>query len=511
MKSIRTKIILIFLGVVLLPLLPTIWLVNDLVHQSYQVGVNPQVEKALKQGVEFSRQLYNIRKIQLSDKLSKLELPDQFAQDAEGTSLSQLNEMLLENKQSWRFLSIQFYDAAGQLLSERKFGKNNSKILSDHHFKQIEKSPGEKMIFANRKENRFFAVEKRKIDKTSGYLALLAAMDEQFLEKTDNNLEVYQLYRSLSLSPISIPKSFFYTFLLISIIVLLITIALAIWISQRITHPLGELVKGTEEIGKGNLDYHIHQQSRDEVGELVRQFNRMTGELKAYQEKTIYLEKMAAWQEIARRLAHEIKNPLTPIQLTAQEMVDQYQTEDEYANLLKECNQIINEEVENLRRLVSEFSEFGRLPELNLQLRDIQSLIHEVQNLYPHRDIQLNMENELPQVEFDADRVRRVLINLIENAIEADPNNQPLVIQVRHTNAELEISVKDRGKGIPHEVQNEIFQPYYTSKSNGMGLGLAITRKMVEEHGGKIRVTSTSGEGSIFTFTLPTPGKLDDC
>nr|NIR49760.1 HAMP domain-containing protein [candidate division KSB1 bacterium]NIT72093.1 HAMP domain-containing protein [candidate division KSB1 bacterium]NIX71773.1 HAMP domain-containing protein [candidate division KSB1 bacterium] len=152
----------------------------------------------------------------------------------------------------------------------------------------------------------------------------------------------------------------------ISLVVILITVALAIWISRRVTQPLGELVKGTQELGRGNLDYRIKQQSQDEVGELVQHFNRMTEELKAYQEKTIYLEKMAAWQEIARRLAHEIKNPLTPIQLTAQEMVDQYRGDDDYAHLLKECSQIINEEVENLRRLVSEFSEFGRLPELNL-------------------------------------------------------------------------------------------------------------------------------------------------
>ncbi len=485
-----------------MPLVPTIWLVNDLVHQSYQVGVNPQVEEALRQGVEFSRQLYNLRKIQLSENLSELVSAEHFIQGLQGEFPAKIDDILPSAHQDWQFLSVQVYDAEGQLRSERKHGNLNSKILNEHHFRQVEESAGQKMVFANRNENRFVAVQRRTAGNTSAYVALIAAMDEQFLEKTDQNLEVYQLYRTLSLSPVSIPESFFYSFMSISLVVILITVALAIWISRRVTQPLGELVKGTQELGRGNLDYRIKQQSQDEVGELVQHFNRMTEELKAYQEKTIYLEKMAAWQEIARRLAHEIKNPLTPIQLTAQEMVDQYRGDDDYAHLLKECSQIINEEVENLRRLVSEFSEFGRLPELNLREGDIQSLIHEVQRFYPHREIHLYSENNIPTLQFDEDRIRQVLINLIENAMEADPDNHPLEIYIRRTENEVEISVKDRGKGIPRDLQNEIFQPYFTSKSNGMGLGLAITQKMVEEHGGKIRVESTPGEGSVFTLSL---------
>ncbi len=230
----------------------------------------------------------------------------------------------------------------------------------------------------------------------------------------------------------------------------------------------------------------------------------MAGELKDFQEKTIYLEKMAAWQEIARRLAHEIKNPLTPIQLTIQEMVDQYDGSDnDYQQLLQECHTIINEEIENLRRLVREFSDFGRMPELKLTKGNLPPVIEDVRKLYPHREIALNIENDLPPLKFDEDRIRRVLINLIENGIQADPTGQPILISARKSGDFVEITVQDSGGGISSDLQQKIFQPYMTTKKQGVGLGLAITRKIVEEHDGTIRVSSEPGKGSVFTVRLP--------
>ncbi|MCB0291339.1 MAG: HAMP domain-containing protein, partial [Calditrichaeota bacterium] len=281
------------------------------------------------------------------------------------------------------------------------------------------------------------------------------------------------------------------------------TVGIAVWLSRRITRPLGALATGTEELGRGNLDYRIAAQGRDEIGELVRHFNRMAGQLQEFQEKTIYLERMAAWQEIARRLAHEIKNPLTPIQLTIQEMVDQYRGEDaDYAQLLRECHGIIHEEIENLRRLVREFSDFGRLPELHIQPGDLHQLIREVRALYPKQEIELELAENLPPLPIDEDRIRRVLINLIENALQADPGHHPITIRTRRREGRVEVEVEDRGSGMSAEVAEKIFQPYFTTKKKGVGLGLAITRKMVEEHGGRIAVHSTPGEGSRFVFEL---------
>ncbi len=490
MTKIRTKLILIFLAIALLPLVPIIWLVNDMVHQSYQIGVNPQVEAALENGVSYSRELYQRNKTRLSETLAE-------------TVVNIAQPQLPEDSQTWRFLSLQIYDSDGNLLAQKN-REGMVPLLNASHFSQLAETAGQKIVFSDRAANRFIALEMRRQNGRKIFVALTAALDENFLKNSQHSLDVYQLYRTLSLSPASIPRKFLYAFLLLSALVVLATVGVAVRLSKRLTQPIGELVKGTQEVGRGNLDYRVAAQNGDEIGELVRHFNRMAGELKDFQEKTIYLEKMAAWQEIARRLAHEIKNPLTPIQLTIQEMVDQYDGSDaDYQQLLRECHTIINEEIENLRRLVREFSDFGRLPELQLSEGDLPPVIEDVRKLYPHREIALKIENDIPPLKFDEDRIRRVLINLIENAIQADPSGQPIIISAGKNGNFVEIAVRDRGSGIASDLQQKIFQPYMTTKKQGVGLGLAITRKIVEEHDGTIRVSSAPGKGSVFTVRLP--------
>jgi len=504
MKKIRTKLILIFVAVVLLPLFPIIWLVNGLVQQSYRIGVNPRVEAALERGVDYSRELYQIRKIHLLETLSKTVKPELFREILAGAPGASGKLSLLQDTGEWQFLSLRVYDAQEKLLADISRKETAPAVLDGGHFAQAGESPEGRIIITNREENRFIAIEKRAATGREGYVALIAALPEEFIRQTDQSLEVYQLYRSLSLSPISIPGSFLSAFVVITLLILLVMIGVAVWLSRRLTDPIGELVEGTREVGRGNLDYRVKQRSNDEIGILVQHFNRMAEELKISQEKTIYLEKMAAWQEIARRLAHEIKNPLTPIQLTVQEMVDQYSGENrEYQQLLTECHVIINEEIENLRRLVREFSDFGRLPEPHFAEGNIQVLIKDIQRLYPHRKIQLELAEGLPLLQMDEDRVRRVLINLIENAAQADPENHLITIRTRWAKNVVEVSVSDQGSGIPPEVQKKIFEPYFSTKKSGIGLGLAITRKMIEEHGGEIWVESEENKGSKFTFTLP--------
>lgn len=490
MTRIRTKLILIFLGIALLPLLPIIWLVNDLVHQSYHIGVNPQVEAALENGVAYSRELYQRYKRDLAETLTNGPVDPE-------------NPVLPPDAPPWHFLSIRLYHADRQLLAA-KGTANDTVRLNEGHFAQLAASGGGKMVYSDRAANRFIALERRTVAGQAGFVALVAALDADFLAKSDQSLQVYQLYRTLALSPAAIPRQFLMAFLLVTAVVVLGTVGIAIRLSRRITGPIGDLVRGTQEIGRGNLDYCLDTTHRDEIGTLVQHFNRMAGELKSYQQRTIYLEKMATWQEIARRLAHEIKNPLTPIQLTIQEMVDQYDGSDpDYAQLLRECHGIINEEIENLRRLVREFSDFGRLPELHLAAGDLHALVREVRKLYPHREIRLNLDKALPTFAFDTDRLRRVLINLIENAIQADPGGA-VEIATRWHSERVEITVRDHGPGIAPDLREKIFQPYFSTKKSGIGLGLAITRKMVEEHGGEIAVDAAPGGGSVFTIRLPT-------
>ena len=503
MKKIRTKILLLSTGIVLLSLLPVVWLVNGLVLKSYRIGVNPRVEKALGNNVAFSRDLYQAYKVQLADLLSNYI--DEAAVSAILTAPAAHAEVLAlpADAGAWQLKGVQIFDVNGRQVWRSFRQGTDADSLLEINFARLEESSAGKIVLAERERNRFIALEKRVIGGNTFHFALQAALTADFLADSEQGLEVYQLYRTLAVSPEAVLASFRNAFLIFALAILLLTVGIAVWLSRRITRPLGALATGTEELGRGNLDYRIAAQGRDEIGELVRHFNRMAGQLQEFQEKTIYLERMAAWQEIARRLAHEIKNPLTPIQLTIQEMVDQYRGEDaDYAQLLRECHGIIHEEIENLRRLVREFSDFGRLPELHIQPGDLHQLIREVRALYPKQEIELELAENLPPLPIDEDRIRRVLINLIENALQADPGHHPITIRTRRREGRVEVEVEDRGSGMSVEVAEKIFQPYFTTKKKGVGLGLAITRKMVEEHGGRIAVHSTPGEGSRFVFEL---------
>ena len=246
--------------------------------------------------------------------------------------------------------------------------------------------------------------------------------------------------------------------------------------------------------------------SKDEVGDLVHSFNTMITTLKEKQDQVVSLEKMAAWREIARILAHEIKNPLTPIQLTVQHMKDKYEGDDpEYGKLLEECSEIVTDEIESLRTLVREFSEFARMPKLSLSPGDLNELVEEVRKLYPNNNISLELERTLPELHFDHEKMRRVIINLIENGLDSINEKGVGDIQIR-TSLEDKMAVihySDTGNGIPNEIREKIFEPYFSTKKSGMGLGLAIVKRIIEEHGGSISIESIEGKGTTFKIELP--------
>lgn len=504
MRKIQTKFILIFIGIVVIPLFPLAWLVNGLVLEGYQLGVNPQVETVLENSVGFSQEIYQTRKVDLANQLEGM-IDHQLSRYAGREALPSID--FPDTNDGWQWMAYQVRKHSGPLIFEKYqqgVSAENASLGNASFIDRLREADSDKQIIANRGKNLFIALERRTAGTDTLYFSLAGKMTDEFLTNSDHVVDVLQLYRTMTLSPESIFASFQKTFLFIALVILVIAVVVAIWLSRRITRPLAALVTGTEELGRGNLDYRISQTTNDEIGELVQHFNRMGSELKESQERAIYLEKMAAWQEIARRLAHEIKNPLTPIQLTIQEMVDQYEGKDQdYAQLLQECHGIIREEIDNLRRLVREFSDFGRLPELQRSPGDINALIRDVEGLYTHRKIDSHLAESLPEINFDEDRIRRVLINLIENAAQADPKEQPISITSQLENEGILITVEDKGTGVSAEIQEKIFEPYFTTKNNGIGLGLAITRKMVEEHGGNISLDSTPGKGSTFSVWLP--------
>jgi two-component system nitrogen regulation sensor histidine kinase NtrY len=224
----------------------------------------------------------------------------------------------------------------------------------------------------------------------------------------------------------------------------------------------------------------------------------------------IRAQKVAAWREVARRLAHEIKNPLTPIQLCAERMRRHFTAAPEQTRaLVDECTSTIVGEVESLKGLVDEFSQFARMPAPRAVPTDVHDLLTDVLSLY--RGIFTNVElvpkfaASVPKVSVDVEQIRRVMINLIDNAIEAMAQRGTIEIETQHLPADnlVRIVVADNGPGIPVAERDKLFLPYYSTKQRGSGLGLAIVRRIVAEHGGAIEVTDNVPRGTRFAVELP--------
>jgi len=231
----------------------------------------------------------------------------------------------------------------------------------------------------------------------------------------------------------------------------------------------------------------------------------MADDLKTSQEKLVQAERLAAWQGVARRVSHEIKNTLTPIQLSLRRLSSQLYPDDE--NITDNSLITIQEEVESLRRLAEEFTQFARMPQIKPQQADLNEIIRSLVTLIeaePHGiSIKMNLDSNFPSLELDRDHIRRALQNLIKNSIEASKPGSTIFIETKKlTEKERKgkIEIHDHGTGMESEALSKIFEPYYTTKQRGMGLGLSIVKRIIEDHDGKIEIKSTPGKGTQVTI-----------
>ncbi|MCA9729360.1 MAG: HAMP domain-containing protein [Candidatus Eisenbacteria bacterium] len=297
---------------------------------------------------------------------------------------------------------------------------------------------------------------------------------------------------------------------------LLVLLAGGILIARRLTLPLESLASGMERVSAGDLTTRVALPADRSLRRLTLQFNAMVGRLRSQQTDLIRLEKTAAWRDMARRLAHEIKNPLTPIQLASQELRGAYRgTDEEYRQLLDESTAIIGEEVRVLGRLVQEFSQFGRLPEPRPRWVPFSTLLDGLRTLHGTERVVWEIagasaDERAPTVYCDPEEIHRVLVNLVKNALEAQAQSEradPVVLRARVESpaGSARIEVQDRGPGVPPDARERIFEPNVSGRPGGMGLGLAIVESIVHAHGGELGVEDRADGGAIFWFTLPAP------
>ncbi|HEY8148333.1 MAG TPA: ATP-binding protein [Vicinamibacteria bacterium] len=297
----------------------------------------------------------------------------------------------------------------------------------------------------------------------------------------------------------------------VAALALLAALTTALVLSGRIAGPVRALAARARGVGAGDLE-HTAVEASDEVGELARAFASMTHELRTSRERLVQAERVAAWREMARRLAHELKNPIFPIQLsieTLRRALDQEGAQDaqRFQALFRESSDTILDELRSLRSIVEEFSQFARMPPPRLAPTDLGELVERVLALYRARAAAVRIETGLapglPAVPADRDLLGRALGNLVANALEAMPDGGTLSVKTRAVEEGVALEVADTGPGLTEEQRTRLFTPYYTTKKGGTGLGLAIVQGIVSDHGGRIQVQSTPGAGTTFTLVLP--------
>jgi two-component system, NtrC family, nitrogen regulation sensor histidine kinase NtrY len=290
----------------------------------------------------------------------------------------------------------------------------------------------------------------------------------------------------------------------------------SLWFAARVTRPVVSLAEAARRVAAGDLSARVDVESHDELGELAASFNRMTEDLLQQKDRAVQAERVAAWRELARRLAHELKNPLFPLQVTVENLLRAKKKSPEmFEEVFHEGTTTLLAEINNLKNIIARFSEFSKMPqpqqrptEMNDVVQSVlmvfQAQLHENARIEVHTDLAAN----LPEISADPDLVHRALSNLILNAIDAMPNGGELTVRTAAVRAgesgdRVAISVSDTGSGLTPEECARLFTPYYTTKQHGTGLGLAIVQSVVSDHGGKISVESTKEKGTTFRIELP--------
>jgi signal transduction histidine kinase len=294
---------------------------------------------------------------------------------------------------------------------------------------------------------------------------------------------------------------------------ILLAILLSIWLAARFTRPVEQLAEGARSVAAGNWETRVDISNTDELGELAEAFNTMTHEIITQRERLLQAERVAAWRELARRLAHELKNPLFPLQITVENLLRARSLpEAEFEEIFKESTTTLLAEIANLKSIIGRFSDFSKMPQPQLQRVNVNELLTRVVTLHeaqfnapgkPPITAQLKLDGQLPPIDADPDLLHRVFSNLVLNAMDAMPNGGTLTLATREDGDIVRIGISDTGTGLTPEECSRIFTPYYTSKQHGTGLGLAIVQSVISDHHGTISVESEPGRGTTFKIELP--------
>ena len=349
------------------------------------------------------------------------------------------------------------------------------------------------------------------------FLYVVKFLEEEISNYLIESEEAINFYYTVEEKRTGIKISFILIYLVIVTLLLFLSITIAIKFSSRFFRSINNLILASSNIGKGNLDTKVPEIKTDiELETLNKNFNLMIERLKSQQEKLLLTERHEAWENVARKLAHEIKNPLTPIQLTIDRLKTKYEKsidvneKENFNNYLK----TIIKQIKQIESLVNEFSDFARMPKPVFEncniIEIIESNISLLREFDANISIKLNCQNSELFLKCDADQISRVFLNLIKNSIESIQEKSQkngeftkiIDIEIINKNDYITANITDNGTGFPKENINNIIKPYFTTKHDGSGLGLSIVNKIINDHNGSIKFNSNNN-GAKVEITLP--------
>ena len=477
--TLALKIQVVFISLVFISLLAFGWGSGIFVSNQYNEFTDDVIREKL-----------NSVEIQLKSKMNHV---DKLSIVENGNSM----QLMLQNYAKVFFTDINMYDADGYLLASSRPKVFNVGLLSEQmnpiafknvkYFKQSEFIQTEKIGELNY-SSAYQPIYNSK-NKLLGYINL-----QHFGQQREFENQI---------------QKFLVAIINVFILLLAISIILAIFISNWLTAPLRILQTSFSKVKFGKHNEQIHYEKEDEIGALVKDYNKKLAELEFAAQQLAKNEREMAWREMAKQVAHEIKNPLTPMKLSVQQLLRSYNPNDPNSEekLKRVANSII-EQIDALTKIANEFSTFAKMPNPNEEKVELLNLISGVKELFTEVDgSKISIETELKElfINGDKDQFVRVFNNLIKNALQAIPTERvgKIVISIEKTNGKARISIEDNGIGIAEEKQHKIFVPYFTTKSNGTGLGLAMVKQIIENHNGTIIFESSEGSGTAFKIEIP--------
>ncbi len=509
------------------PLVVALYLATSMFRQASAIWFNPEIGEQLDRGVDVYKDYVKAIKDDLKHQTVAIAADPVLREAAKKHNIETLeSEIDAVFPHFPELVALAVEDAEGQTLSRRDRGHpvDAATEKSLEVRRALSEDPDAPMLVAS------FAVSRKRLDELESAGVVVAR------------------YHQLEASRADLYQGYLRVFALLLGITAAMTIVLGAALARGLTKRINRLGAAINVVAQGDLSVRVPVTGTDELTDLARTFNRMIAEMAQSRARIEFLQRVGAWQDMAQRLAHEIKNPLTPIQLAVQECHKKYGGDDpRYRQLLDATLEIVEEEVGTLRRLVGNFSNFARLPHAELTeaslsdfLRDCETHLGHLEDPslgegsadnepIPAQNVEIRWEvpSEDIKVAVDRQMLRRVLVNLVRNAVQAirdaqkrksTPGSSKDLTQAAQDAAVLghvtvsaeregdgaRIVVEDDGPGIADSVRGRIFDPYFTTKADGTGLGLAIVKKVVVEHGGEIEATASRRLGGArFVVRLP--------